>query len=67
MPSVMNTGTPATSNQVSFAGGTLELRSDSNQIYWNNMIRLGGGAINLGQAPGGTGTRASDPPASPSP
>ena len=52
-----NTGTQATSNVVNLAGGTLELRSDTNVSYSNQMLLngSGNGSINVGELPGGTG------------
>lgn len=50
-------GLGASSNVVNFIGGLLELRSDTNVSYTNQMLlnATGSGSLNVGQLPGGTG------------
>jgi len=51
-----NTGTQATSNVVNLAGGMLELLSDTNVSYSNQMLLngTGNGTLNVGELHGGT-------------
>ena len=51
-----NTGTQATSNVVNLAGGELELLSDTNVSYSNQMLLngTGNGTLNVGELHGGT-------------
>ena len=51
-----NTGTQATSNVVNFLGGELELLSDTNVTYTNQMLlnAIGNGTLNVGELHGGT-------------
>jgi hypothetical protein len=53
-----NTGTMATSNVVTLAGGTLELRGDATgaaTTFSNQILLSSSTSLNVGQLPGGTG------------